>query len=138
GARAGSAADPSPGASTSMQNEITALMQASADGWNRGSLDEFMVPYLDSPTITYITGPGVARGKTAIRDFYAGSWFRGGQPAGRLSYRDIEARPLGRDFALVVGGWTVTRADGREQKGIFSLTMQRTPEGWRIIHDHSS
>jgi len=47
-------------------------------------------------------------------------------------------RPLGRDFALVVGHWTVTGMANGDRSGIFSLTWQRRPEGWRIIHDHSS
>ena len=61
------------------------------------------------------------------------------RPAGELSYNNIEVRPLGPNHALVVGHWRVMmRETGQPRTGIFSLTYQRTPQGWRIIHDHSS
>ena len=132
------AAEPSPAAAAAAQNEITEILRASADEWNRGSLDGFMVPYLDSPDITYIGTTGVVRGKAAIRAFYASTWFRTGSPAGRLSYSEVEVHPTGPNHALSVGRWKVVDAAGRERTGMFSLTWARTPQGWRMIHDHSS
>lgn len=120
------------------QQAIVAVLNESAQAWNRGDLDGFLLPYLDAPTTTYIARD-VVRGVPAIRESYAGSWFRGGRPAGELAYNGIEVRPLGRDYALVIGHWTVTSRETRQARsGIFSLTFQRTPRGWRIIHDHSS
>jgi ketosteroid isomerase-like protein len=130
-------AEPSPAAAAAARNEITELLRVSADEWNRGSLDGFMVPYLDSPDITYI-GTGVVRGKAAIRAFYASTWFRTGSPVGRLGYSEVEVRQTGPGHALSVGRWKVVEAGGRERTGMFSLTWVRTPQGWRIIHDHSS
>lgn len=137
GAAACATAQPAPQAGGNPQREIEAVLQESAGAWNRGDLDGFLLPYLNSPQTTYIARD-VIRGVPAIRESYATSWFRGGAPAGRLSYDRIEARPLGRDYALVLGHWTVTRANQQPLSGIFSLTFMRTPQGWRIIHDHSS
>jgi beta-aspartyl-peptidase (threonine type) len=137
GAAACATAQPSPRAGGSPQREIEAVLQESARAWNRGDLDGFLLPYLNSPQTTYIARD-VIRGVPAIRESYATSWFRGGAPAGQLAYDRIEARPLGRDYALVLGHWTVTRANQQPLGGIFSLTFMRTPQGWRIIHDHSS
>jgi len=120
------------------EREIVATLQASAQAWNRGDLDGFLQPYLDSPATSYIERD-VVRGVPAIRASYAGSWFRTGRPAGELAYDRIEVRPLGRDYALVVGHWTVTNRETHQPRGgIFSLTWFRSPRGWRIIHDHSS
>ncbi|HET7231164.1 MAG TPA: DUF4440 domain-containing protein [Longimicrobium sp.] len=120
------------------EQAIVALLNESAGAWNRGDLDGFLYPYLNSPQTSYITRE-VVRGVPAIRQSYAETWFRGGRPAGDLAYSGIEVRPLGRDYALVVGHWRVTnRETQRAQNGIFSLTFMRSPQGWRIIHDHSS
>jgi len=131
-------AHPAPQPGGGDQRAIEAVLQESAQAWNRGDLDGFLLPYLNAPTTTYIARD-VVRGVPAIRESYAGSWFRGGRPAGELAYSGIEVRPLGRDYALVIGHWTVTNRETRQARsGIFSLTFQRTPQGWRIIHDHSS
>jgi len=130
-------AHPAP-AGGSMRQDIEAVLQASAQAWNRGDLDGFLLPYLDSPQTSYIARD-VIRGVPAIRESYATSWFRAGRPAGDLTYDRIEVRPLGRDHALVIGHWTVTDRNTRQPRGgIFSLTFFRSPQGWRIIHDHSS
>jgi uncharacterized protein (TIGR02246 family) len=137
GAAACATAQPAPRAGGGAQQEIEAVLQTSAQAWNRGDLDGFLLPYLNSPQTTYIARD-VIRGVPAIRESYATSWFRGGAPAGQLAYDRIEVRPLGRDYALALGHWTVARASQPPLSGIFSLTFMRTPQGWRIIHDHSS
>lgn len=131
-------AQPAPQAGGNPQQEIEAVLQASAQAWNRGDLDGFLLPYLNAPTTSYIERD-VVRGVPAIRASYASSWFRNGRPAGDLMYDRIEVRPLGRDYALAIGHWTVTNRDTRQARsGIFSLTFFHAPAGWRIIHDHSS
>jgi len=116
---------------------MEAEMQQSAAAWNRGDLDGFI--HLYAPDATFM-GNDVVRGFDAIREFYRGSWFRGGMPPGNLAYKDFEVRPLGRDHALMLGKWSVTsRETGQEMRhGTFSLTWMRTRQGWRILHDHSS
>ena len=44
---------------------------------------------------------------------------------------------LGSDAALVLGHWHLKR-EKDEIGGVFTLVVQRFPEGWRIIHDHTS
>ena len=131
-------AQPAPQAGGNAQREIEGVLQASAQAWNRGDLDGFLLPYLDAPTTSYVERD-VLKGIPAIRASYANSWFRNGRPAGELVYDRIEVRPLGRDYALAIGHWTVTNRETRQPRsGIFSLTFFHAPAGWRIIHDHSS
>ncbi|MDB4950737.1 MAG: hypothetical protein JWM27_3386 [Gemmatimonadetes bacterium] len=120
---------------------ITAELQASAQEWNRGNLDGFLLPYLDSPATTYVGRSGLVRGKRAVREKYVTNYFHpGGALPDLLSFADIEVRPLGSDYALALGRWIITdrRTHKQTSTGRFSLTFQRTPQGWRIIHDHSS
>lgn len=130
---------PAPSAAGSPAAEIEQVLQASAQAWNRGDLDGFLLPYLNSDQTTFV-GRDVVHGVPAIRETYLGSWWRGGRPTLNLAYNRIDVRPLGGDYALAVGHWVVTdKTTGQETRtGIFSLTMVRTPQGWRIIHDHSS
>lgn len=130
-------AQPAPNRGTDAQ-QIEAILQESTVAWNHGDLEGFLHPYLNGPGVTFM-GNDVVRGYGAIRDFYRGTWFRGGAPTVNLAYHDVEVRPLGRDYALVLGKWVVTNKEtGQETRhGTFSLTWMRTPQGWRIIHDHS-
>ena len=131
---AGAGPAPAPGDDAA----IRALLVESTAEWNRGNLEGFILPYDTAATL--VSGSSVLRGKGAIRARYGESYFRTGTPTGVLAFRDLEVRMLGRDHALVVGRYVVSdRASVRESAtGIFSLTLARRPEGWRIIHDHSS
>lgn len=115
---------------------ITDVLVRSTEGWNRRDLDAFMATY--TPDATYVDTRGLIRGRDAIRQMYAGSWFAPGRDPGQLRFSDIEVRMLGRDHALAVGRFTVVLPGRNPATGMFSLTMQRTPQGWRIVHDHSS
>lgn len=117
---------------------IREVLEKSTEEWNRGNLEGFVLPY--DTVATFVGGRGLLRGRGAIRQRYAESYFRTGTPTGVLAFRDLEVQMLGRDHALVIGRYVVSdRASGQEAAtGLFSLTMVRRPEGWRILHDHSS
>ncbi|HEX8433151.1 MAG TPA: nuclear transport factor 2 family protein [Longimicrobium sp.] len=117
---------------------ITAMLNQTTAAWDRGDLDGFLVTYAD--TATFASSSGVTRGMTAIREQYRRSYFQTGVPTATLRFSEIEVRPLGSAHALMVGRFTLTprAAGGRPTTGFFSLTWGRTPNGWRIIHDHSS
>lgn len=137
-ALAACAAPPRGPAPAGDQEAIVALLVESTEGWNRRDLDAFMVPYLEGPEATYVGSRGLVRGKAAIRETYATSWFAPGRDPGRLRFQDIEVRMLGRDHALAVGRYVVEAAGRDTSTGLFSLVLRRTPAGWRIVHDHSS
>ncbi len=61
------------------------------------------------------------------------AWNRGDLDA----FLDLEFRFLGPDAALVLGKWHLQR-EKDELGGVFTLVWQRFPEGWKIIHDHTS
>jgi ketosteroid isomerase-like protein len=56
---------------------------------------------------------------------------------GTLSFSDIEVTMLSPDAGVVLGRWLLKRAND-EPHGRFTLIFKRLPEGWRIIHDHTS
>ncbi len=60
------------------------------------------------------------------------------QNAGAAVPRDNDTHAaLGADAALILGHWELEREKDRPG-GIFTLVVRRFPEGWRIVHDHTS
>ena len=119
--------------------EIAAELRASAERWNAGDLSGFLAPYLDSPETTFVGSRGLLRGKSAIEQSYRSGYWSSGTPRDRLRFADLEVRPLGPDHALVTGRYLLSDASGAPTgEGPFTLVYARTPQGWRIVHDHSS
>jgi beta-aspartyl-peptidase (threonine type) len=57
---------------------------------------------------------------------------------GNLEFRDVEVDVLAPDAAFARGRWELTMADGKKPGGLFTLILRKFPEGWRIVHDHTS
>ncbi len=56
---------------------------------------------------------------------------------GHLDFSEIEITPLGNDASMILGRWHLSR-DAGPIGGVFTLVARKFPEGWRIIHDHTS
>jgi beta-aspartyl-peptidase (threonine type) len=123
-------------AAASADSAIRALLQQSVEAWNRGDLDGHLADNADSITFMTRNGPAVGRGKTA--EILRSSFFRDGRPIQSLRFEQVSVRPLGTDHALVVGRFILYGNDQPERSGWFTTVWQRTPDGWRSIHDHSS
>lgn len=121
------------------QDEITASLQKQADAWNRGNLEEFMTTYLNAPETTFAGRNGFTHGYEPVFERYKKSY---GTPEkmGKLRFSELELRRLGPDYALLLGRFDLTRteAGGGNASGHFTLVFRKTPQGWKIIHDHTS
>ena len=118
------------------QAAIQKLMEAQQAAWNHGDIDAFMTAYWRSPDVTFSGTSGIVRGWDAVLARYKSS-YADREAMGQLQFSGLEYRFLGPDAALLLGHWHLTRSKG-DVGGVFSLVWQRFPEGWRIIHDHSS
>jgi ketosteroid isomerase-like protein len=56
---------------------------------------------------------------------------------GHLDFEILSIQPLGADGAIVLGRWRLTQTPNAGA-GVFSLALARTPNGWRVVHDHTS
>jgi ketosteroid isomerase-like protein len=111
------------------------LSRQTAD-WNRGDIDAFMRGYWKSEETTFAGTSGISRGwQTVLEHYHKGYPDR--TAMGHLDFSEIEVTPLGNDAALILGRWHLTR-DAGPVGGIFTLVARKFPEGWRIIHDHTS
>jgi len=115
---------------------IRAVLNEQQSAWNRGDVDAFMKGYWNSPDLTFSGTSGVTRGWEPVLARYRKN-YPGTAAMGHLDFSDLEIRMLGNDAALVLGRWHLTRAND-QPGGVFTLVFQRFPEGWRIIHDHTS
>lgn len=115
---------------------IEAILNAQQAAWNRGDVDAFVEPYWHSPDLTFSGTSGIVRGWDGVLARYKKN-YADRDAMGQLQFSGLEFRFLGPDAALVLGHWHLTRARG-DIGGVFSLVWQRFPEGWRIIHDHTS
>ena len=115
---------------------INAVLSAQQTAWNRGDVDAFLVGYWRSPELTFSGSSGVARGWDGVLARYKKNYPDRGA-MGRLDFSELEFRFLGPDAALVLGRWHLKR-EKDDVGGVFTLVWQRFPDGWKIIHDHTS
>jgi uncharacterized protein (TIGR02246 family) len=118
------------------RNAIRAVLTAQQEAWNRGDIDAFLKGYWHSPDLTFSGSNGIFRGWDAVMARYKKN-YPGRGAMGTLDFSNLEFRFLGPDAALVLGHWHLKR-EKDEIGGVFTLVLQRFPEGWRIIHDHTS
>lgn len=127
---------PQSGSLGGERTAITAVLSVQQDAWNRGDVDTFLQGYWRSPELTFSGAGGIARGWEGVRARYK-EHYPNREAMGQLEFSSLEIRFLGQDAALVLGHWHLTRQKG-DVGGVFSLVFESFPEGWRIIHDHTS
>jgi ketosteroid isomerase-like protein len=128
----------SPQADNSQRDRaaITGVLTAQQGAWNRGDVDAFLQGYWRSPELTFSGSSGIARGWEGVLARYK-EHYPNREAMGKLEFSALEFRFLGSDAALVLGHWHLARQKG-DVGGVFSLVLERFPEGWRIVHDHTS
>lgn len=124
--------------STPPETGIRQLLGQQTADWNRGDVDAFMKVYENSPATTFI-GQTVEYGYNTILERYKKLY---GTPAamGKLTFSHLAIRILDANYAVATGNFHLERAaaGGGNANGIFSLIFKQTPQGWKIILDHTS
>jgi beta-aspartyl-peptidase (threonine type) len=57
---------------------------------------------------------------------------------GKLEFSGLRVIVLSQDSAFVRGSWKLTMSDGKTPHGLFTLVFRKLPQGWKIVHDHTS
>jgi len=117
---------------------IRKVQDAQVAAWNAHDLQAFMAGYWNSPQLTFYSGGTISRGWQAAIDRYKKNYQAPGREMGKLEFQDLQVEMLGPKSAFVRGKFLLTMSDGKQPHGLFTLIFQQFPEGWRIIHDHSS
>jgi len=126
-------------APTQTQNaaaQIRSVLRAQQDAWNRGDIDAFMNGYARSASTVFVSDDTIRRGWETVRGRYKEKYSDRAK-MGALTFSDLEITLLSPDAAVVLGRWSLKRANDQPH-GRFTLVFKRLPEGWRIVHDHTS
>jgi beta-aspartyl-peptidase (threonine type) len=117
---------------------VRQVLDTQTAAWNKGDLEGFMKGYWKSPKLMFFSGKDKTQGWQATlaryRKKYQGE---GRNRMGKLTFSELEIEVLGPASAWARGRWQVVR--GKETlSGLFTLLFKKFPEGWRIVHDHTS
>ena len=77
-------------------------------------------------------------GWQATLDRYKATYASPGHEMGKLEFSGLRIEMLGADAAFVRGAWGLAMSDGKTPHGLFTLVFRKFPEGWKIVHDHTS
>lgn len=127
-------ASPGPAASP---REVRELLEAQAVAWNQGDLEGFMVGYWQSPELSFYSGKDKKHGWQETIERYRTRYQAEGREMGKLAFSELEIEMVGADLAWVRGRWEVVTSK-EKLNGLFTLVCRKLPEGWRIVHDHTS
>ena len=116
---------------------VSGVLDAQVRAWNRGDLAAYMVGYARRDALVFTSGGKIRRGWQATFDAFQKRYAQDPAAMGKLAFRVIQIDPVGADGAIVLGEWHLTGSPS-DGSGVFSVIFERRPEGWRIVHDHTS
>jgi len=104
--------------------------------WNQGDLRRFVATYDEAAVFA---GAAITKGRDQILARYL-KRYPNREKMGRLSFHELGFRTLCPDYVSVTGKWTLLRSaeNGGAAGGVFTLLLEHTAQGWKIVLDHSS
>ena len=118
---------------TQQQLDVTKVLLAQQNAWNKGDLDAYLSRYKDAPeTEAMLSGP--VRGLQNIRAAFHAN-FPSKDAMGELDQSEVAVRALGDNYAIATGKYHLARSKkyGGDTQGTFSNVFEKTPKGWVII-----
>jgi len=129
---------PSKTVSNDGKAAVEHVLRLQQDAWNHHDLEAFMAGYWNSPELTFFSGAKETSGWQATLDRYRATYASPGHEMGKLEFSALRIEILGLDAAFVRGEFHLTMPDGKTPHGLFTLVFRKFPEGWKIVHDHTS
>lgn len=120
------------------KSAIEQVLHTQQEAWNRGDLEGFMAGYWNSPELTFFSGASERHGWQETMDRYKARYASPGHEMGKLEFAHLRVETAGPDAAFVRGEWHLTMSDGKTPHGLFTLVFRKFPDGWKIVHDHTS
>jgi beta-aspartyl-peptidase (threonine type) len=117
--------------------EVRNVLDRQVEAWNRRDLEGFMQGYWRSRDLTFYSGGTVVSGWEETLARYRKRYQSAGNEMGWLEFTDLKIELLGPSAAFVRGRFHL-KMTGSESGGLFTLTFRKFPDGWKIIHDHTS
>ncbi len=120
------------------QLDVTKVLLAQQDAWNKGDLDGYLSHYKDAPDTQAVLDTPV-RGLQNIRAAYHIN-YPSRETMGTLEQSEVEVRELGENFALATGKYHLTRPKkkGGDADGSFTEVFEKTTAGWQVIFSETT
>jgi uncharacterized protein (TIGR02246 family) len=117
--------------------DVVKVLTRQEDAWNRGDIDGYASGFKKAPDILFV-GRQVNRGFDQMLADYKHN-YPNKDAMGTLSYSALEPHVLDDHFAVIIGHYKLERSKkaGGNAEGMFSLILENTPEGWKIIVDNN-
>lgn len=116
---------------------VRGVLKEQVEAWNKGDLDRFMGTYWDSDELTFYSGGTVTKGRNAVAERYRKTYRAEGKEMGKLAFSDLDVQALGLDAAMARARWKLVTSK-ETFEGLFTLILRKFPDGWKIVHDHTS
>lgn len=116
--------------------EIQQILIEQQNAWNRGDIDGYMLGYWKSDKLRFASEGTYKFGWQATLNGYKKN-YPDKTTMGILTFTVHDITVITNDAALVFGGWKLKR-NKDEPYGLFTLLFRKTPDGWKIVADHTS
>ncbi|MCX6144259.1 MAG: DUF4440 domain-containing protein [Ignavibacteriales bacterium] len=122
----------------SQENEktIEKILLAQVAAWNAGDIEGYMKGYWNSDSTVFVSGGNLTRGYGGVLSRYKKS-YNTPEKMGKLEFAELQVRMIAQSLGVATGVWRLHRANDQPW-GRFTLLVEKKPEGWRIVHDHTS
>ncbi len=126
------------------EREIRAVLEQQEAAWNDYDIDRFMRGYWKNDSTIFASGGEASRGWNEMLSRYK-KGYDTAEKMGRLKFTVQQVDFMGEHWAKVLGEWKLLPKDAKPiangqpmSHGLFTLIFHRVPEGWKIVHDHTS
>lgn len=118
--------------------EIVKVVLVQEKAWNNGDLEGYLKGFKDSPDTIFMARQ-ISRGFAQISEDYRHN-YPNRTLMGQLSFSELEAHPVSDTLAICLGRYHLDRGrkDGGPADGMFSLVLEKTSDGWKIVLDHTN
>jgi ketosteroid isomerase-like protein len=120
------------------QLDVVKVLLTQQAAWNHGDIDAFVETYKNAPDTLMVTHQ-ISHGFAGLVEEYRHD-YPNKAAMGTLTFSELEARPLDANFAIVVGKYHLERGkkEGGNAEGVFSVVLEKTDKGWKIVLDHTT
>ncbi|RTY86488.1 YybH family protein [Flavobacterium sp. RSP15] len=122
--------------SIAQEKEIKAVLEKQRLDWNNGDMIGYMQCYLKSDSLLFVGKTGPFYGWQKNLEIYQ-QVYPDKAAMGTLTFDIKQIKMIDSEHAFVLGAWNLQMEKG-EQKGFFTLIVEKFKEGWKIVVDHSS
>lgn len=117
-------------------SEVGKVLYAQEEAWNDGNLEDFMLGYWHSDSLTFVNRKGIQKGwERALNAYKQGYPTR--EAMGKLQFDIFDIDVLSHESVHVTGKFTLEYEETDDVSGFFTLIFKRINQRWVIVLDHT-